>query len=135
MTDTHNVEASPEVPDVFRTLPRRIAIGAYTFRVKLVPAGHEKLKDEDSDSDGMTVFDEQCIYLCSSLALHRALNVVQHEVSHAINWVNDVSDESTEEEFVTRNTNGLVEVQMRNPRYVRWVNSAIRRFKKESSSD
>lgn len=124
--------------DWAKTLPRRIGIGAYTFRVQIVPADHPKLcqtGNGERDCDGFTDTEEMRIYLWDGMSVSRVLNVMQHEVSHAINWVNNVFDGSEEETFVENNTNGLVEVQVRNPRYLTWVVRMVRLFKKEISSE
>lgn len=120
------------VEDVYKGLPRRIHVGAYTFRVVIAAAaGHEHLED----ADGMTVFDELRIYLRAGPNLQLALNTVMHEVTHAINWVYGVTDDSTEEQFTAQHTNGQLEVWMRNPRLLNWKVKQLRRIKKESSRD
>jgi hypothetical protein len=121
--------------DVYRGLPRRIHVGATTFRVVITTPEAAEGGQYLADADGCCVFDEFRLYLRDDLPLQRAVNVVKHEVTHAINWVYGVDDESTEEQFTTQHTNGELEVWVRNPRLLNWLVKQVRRMKKEASRD
>lgn len=118
--------------ETYKGLPRRIHVGPTTFRVVICRADDSAYLE---DADGCCVFDEFRIYLRDTLPLQRAVNTVIHEVTHAINWVYGVTDDSTEEQFTTQHTNGLLEVWIRNPRLLNWKVKQLRRMKKEASRD
>lgn len=117
--------------DPYKGLPRRIHVGHACFRVVIADESNEFLED----ADGCAVFHEFRIYLRENLPLQLAVNVVQHEVTHCINWVYGVTDDSTEEQFTNQHTNGLQEVWLRNPRLLNWQVKQLRRMKKEASRD
>lgn len=122
--------APVEPDDLFKGLPRRLQIGAYTFRVSVVDQDHEKL----AGNEGMTHFDEFRIYLHPKLG-QRALEVVQHEITHCVNWVYGIDDDSTEETFTTQHSKGLTELWMRNPRLWNWFAKTLRQARKDSAKD
>lgn len=118
--------------DVYHGLPRRIKIGQYTFRITVTtPAQHEIL----DGCDGITDFEAFRIYLHEGIALQRAINVVQHELTHAINWVYGIDDGAQEEHITTQHTNGLIEMWMSNPKVVNWFVKNLRLVKKLNSKD
>lgn len=117
--------------DLFKGLPRHIQIGQYTFKLYVVPAADERL----GERDGMTYTGLNKVYLREDMDLQTCLNVVVHELTHCINWARDVADPSGEEEFTTQHTYGLVEMLIRNPRYLCWVNKHVRALRKEAASD
>lgn len=119
-------------PDVYKGLPRRIHVGPHTFRVVIAPAdGSPHLVE----NDGCTVFDEYRVFLRDNLPLQGAVTTVLHEVTHCVNWVYGVTDESTEEQFTTQHAVGQLEVLMRNPRLLSWVAKQVRRMKHEAAQD
>lgn len=118
--------------DVFTGLPRRIRVGQYTFRV--VVAGAVENPDLE-ECDGITDFEKFRIYLNERLHRQRAVNVVQHELIHAINWVYGIDDGVTEEHITTQITNGLVELWLSNPKVVTWVTKNLRAMKRENAKD
>jgi hypothetical protein len=115
------------VSDIYKGLPKRVMIGQWTFRIFIVPREHAKLED----NDGMTYGGENEVYLDESLSLQLALNTVIHELKHCVNWARDVTDASTEEEFVTQNTYGEVEMWLRNPKVKAWIDKTLRALRKE----
>lgn len=119
-------------PDVFKGLPRRIHVGAATFRVVVT---HEGDCEYLEGNHGCAVFNDFRIYLSKDVNLQTALNTVQHEVTHCINWVYGVTDDSTEEQFTTQHSNGQIEVWMRNPRLLNWITRSLRAIKKEAARD
>lgn len=122
-----------DVIDVFKGLPRRVHVGHATFRIVVcAPADSVHLADEN---DGCTVLQEYKIFLNNEMHLQAAVEVVQHEVTHAINWVYGVDDDSTEEQFTTQHSKGQLEVWMRNPRLLNWIVKQLRLMKKQASRD
>lgn len=119
--------------DVFKGLPRRLHIGAHTFRV--VITSHAKGCDDLKDNFGVTDFEAFTIHLNEDMPPHQALVIVQHEITHCINDVFGVTDKSTEEQFTTQHSKGLVELWLRNPRLYTWMTKTLKRVKKEASRD
>lgn len=118
--------------DVFNGLPRRIKVGQYTFR--MVVSNSDASPDLDG-CDGITDFEKFRIYLDETLHRQRAINVVQHELIHAINWVYGVADGAEEEHITTQVTNGLVELWVSNPKVVNWIVKNLRAMKRENAKD
>lgn len=118
--------------DVFNGLPRRIKVGQYTFRLAVTNATEQP---DLQDRDGLTDFGTFRMYLDETLQRQRAVNVVQHELLHAINWVYGVDDGATEEHITTQVTNGLVELWMSNPKVVNWFVKNLRAMKRENAKD
>lgn len=118
--------------DVYQGLPRRIKIGQYTFRIVITTP--EAAPDLEG-CDGITDFEKFRIYLDESLHRQRAINVVQHELTHAINWVYGVSDGAEEEHITTQHTNGLIELWVSNPKVFGWFAKSLRTMKRENAKD
>ena len=118
--------------EVYLGLPRRVRIGQYTFRISLTTAEKNAIL---TDCDGITDFESFRIFLDENLLRQRALNVVQHELTHAINWVYGIDDGAEEEHITTQHTNGLVEMWMSNPKVFNWIAKNLRIVKRENSKD
>lgn len=117
--------------DLFKGLPRRFQIGSYTFRMKVVPPDHVEL----GGNNGLTDAEQAVIYINQDIGIARCLEVVQHELTHAINWVYGVKDESDEETFTTQHSKGLVDLGMKHPRWKTWENKMLRTMRKQASKD
>jgi hypothetical protein len=118
--------------DVFHGLPRRIKVGQYTFRVLI---GTPEVYADLDGCDGITDFEKFRITLHEGVALQRAINVVQHELTHAINWVYGIDDGAQEEHITTQHTNGLIELWMSNPKVVNWFVKNLRAVKRQNAKD
>lgn len=118
--------------DVYHGLPRRIKIGQYTFRITVGSADKHELLE---GCDGITDFETFRIYLDEKVHRQRAINVVQHELSHAINWVYGIDDGAEEEHITTQHTNGLIELWVSNPKVFSWFARSLRAMKRENSKD
>lgn len=112
------------------TLPKRLAIGPYTFRVVVGTA--ETHPEQLADNHGLCDLMRQTIHLKSGESEASTLDTTLHEIQHAIHWVQNLTDESTEEDYATRGSTGLVDVLLRNPKLQRWLNKAIREVKAAS---
>jgi hypothetical protein len=128
--------------DLIQKLPKRVFVDQYEFRLKLVeknaPELAEKTGDDatgdpmqDAEGEGLTDFQRKTIFLCRDLNLHLFVEVVIHEITHAINWSRDIEDGSSEETFTTRFSPGLVRFLLDNPRMHQWLNRAIREIRKQ----
>lgn len=118
--------------DVYNGLPRRVKIGQYTFRIVITTADQNDILE---GCDGITDFETFKIYLHEHLARQRAINVVQHELTHAINWVYGIDDGAEEEHITTQHTNGLIELWVSNPKVVNWFVKNLRAMKRENAKD
>jgi hypothetical protein len=118
--------------DVYAGLPRKVKVGAYTFRIHITTADKNDVLD---GCDGITDFSKFHIYLDEHLARQRAINVVQHELTHAINWVYGIDDGALEEHITTQHTNGLVELWVSNPKVFNWIAKTLRAVKREAAKD
>jgi hypothetical protein len=118
--------------DVYIGLPRKIRVGQYTFRVTV---GSEEKYPVLEGNDGVTDFGQFRIYLGDKLHRQRAINVVQHELTHAINWVYGVTDGSEEEHITTQHTNGLIELWVSNPKVFGWFAKSLRTLKRENAQE
>lgn len=118
--------------EVYLGLPRKIRIGQYTFRITISNAEKHPVLD---GNDGVTDFSQFRIYLDESLHRQRAINVVQHELTHAINWVYGVADGSEEEHITTQHTNGLIELWISNPKVFGWFARSLRTLKRENAQE
>ncbi len=106
--------------ELFATLPKKWKVGSYTFGVHLFPTNSPEI----DGVDGHTDFAKQMICLDESMSAERAAVVVLHEAIHVINWVFGVTDDSSEEEFTTQVSTGLMSFWKINPRVMTWLNKA-----------
>lgn len=118
--------------DVYLGLPRKAKIGQYTFRITLTTAEKNSIL---VDCDEMTDFVAFRIYIDENLHRQRAINVVQHELTHAINWVYGVDDGAEEETITTQHTNGLIELWVNNPKIFNWFVKSLRTMKRENAKE
>lgn len=119
--------------DPFKGLPRRLHIGYMTFRVVLTEVGGAG--DLGENDYGSCDFNKARIYVIESLDLLMAVNTVMHEIRHAIHFVQALDEESSEEDFTNRGTNGEIEFLLRNPRFCLWLMKMLRLLRKEASRD
>lgn len=118
--------------DVYVGLPRKAKIGQYTFKIVLTT---EEKNAELIDCDGLCDFEVFKIYLDENLPRQRAINVVHHELTHAINWVYGIDDGALEEAITTQVTNGLCALWINNPKTFDWFVKSVKKVIKESAVD
>ncbi len=113
--------------------PRTIWVGGYAFPMSLVPAEDERLGGDDGCFD-----DATGILVCSSLGTYRTIEVALHEVTHAINWAHDIFNEgddmAEEEAATTKQGAAWARVYVDNPKFCRWLTSAISLVRKERAT-
>ncbi len=116
--------------ELLKGLPRKVRIGQFTLRFKVATTDE---RPELVNCNGLTLFEESLILLeakhVETASAEQLLNTVQHEISHTINIVYGVDDESTEETFVAQHTNGLVAFWIDNPRFETWRRKMLREIK------
>lgn len=115
-------------------MPRKLWIGSYEFKVNLVASEHPSLCGEDGqmEADG-----RRCIiWLSEDMDTRRMLEIVLHEMTHAINWVHDIDDDEKtvmilEEDLATAHGKAWSQVYLDNPRFERWLTYTLARIRRE----
>lgn len=122
------------------SLPSKLWVGSYEFALRVVPKGHAGLKADEDDkepADGMTKAGEEdgdnAIYIASNLDARRRLDVIWHEVTHVINWANDIDEDVKpieEEEIATKHGAAWTQFLLDNPRFFSWLDYHLKRLRK-----
>lgn len=119
-------------------LPSKVWVGAYEFPLALV-ASDDKALD---GADGMTVTDEvgRGIWINEILDPRKMLEIVWHELTHAINWNQEIDNRSerkgstlncSEEVLATKHGFAWTQFFLDNPKMHRWINATVRQLQKE----
>ena len=116
-------------------LPRKVWIGTYEYELHLVEPTDTVL----DDADGITLSEDgrKAVFISNSLGIRRRLEIVFHELTHAINWVNDVgqSDDDMvameEEELAEKYGLAWSAFLLDNPRFQRWLTYTLNKIRKE----
>jgi hypothetical protein len=113
------------------TLPKKVEVGSYEFALHVVPASDTKL----DGADGICYFAEEdggrAIFVAAGLGLRKMLDVVLHELTHAINWCHDIDDGADEEAIATKHGTAWSQLFLDNPKFQRWLVSILNRIRKE----
>jgi len=118
-------------------IPRKLWVDSYEFPLYLVEPTHKALVDGDGNaSAGMTTFGAEgeeplAIWIDNSLDMRKRLEVVFHEVTHAINHSRGVEDGITEEDLTEHHGLGWSQFWLDNPRFVLWLTYTLSRIRKE----
>lgn len=103
-------------------LPKPIRVGPYMITFRELT---EEVKDEvEEEVYGFFSMDKESIFLDPDLENRPTLfvEVVFHEVQHAINEVYGVSEDThTEEKMVTQGARGWAQVVKDNPEFWDWI--------------
>jgi hypothetical protein len=125
-------------------LPERVWVGTYEFPIEIVLPDAEVL----GGADGIAIFDEaeRGIYICASLDNRKFLEIVWHEITHAIHWDREVDDEVDAliddgkgafevEESITK-VQGIAWTQflLDNPKFQRWLTYTLNKLRKERNA-
>ncbi len=120
-----------------RGLPRRVWIGSYEFPLTLVPRDHPELTsdgtDDDPDADGCTLFEHpgRAILLADDLGPRELFDTVLHELTHAVNFVGDLPDTSTDEEICTAHGKVWSQLWLDNPRLQAWFTRVLNQLRRD----
>jgi len=114
------------------SLPSKLYVGTYEFPLKVVPATAPEL----DDADGMCNTDEaaRCIYISALLDTRKRLEIVYHEITHALNFVHDIDEDKVpiEEELIsTKHGVAWSQFYLDNPRFVLWLVHTLARIRRE----
>lgn len=110
--------------------PTKVWVAPYEFPLHFVPPDAPELEG----ADGMTDTSEEGrgIWINAALDDRKTLEIVWHEVTHAINWVHDVTNRMRSEEVLARK-HGIAWSQfwLDNPKFIRWYDSVVKRIHRE----
>ena len=111
------------------TLPRRLWVGTYEYLLTLVEPRHAVL----DGANGMTHNEEggTAIFIAAHLGPRKTLEIVLHEVTHAINWTNDIDDGVEEETVATVHGAAWSALFLDNPKFQRWLTYTLNLIRKE----
>ena len=120
------------------TLPRKLWIGTYEFKLNFTESEHPGLCGEDGqmEADGRNCI----IWLAEDMGPRRLLEIVLHEITHAINWVHDIDDDDgktviKEEALAQKHGMAWSQFWLDNPRFERWFVFALARIRRERRVD
>lgn len=111
MTDAPNV--------LIAGLPEVAYVGQYEFALAAPAPG---VYPELVESDGVTHFesDRRRILVSRALPFKRFVNVLLHELIHAIHWDRGVIDGDLEETVTAHQADGLTDFWIDNPKLADW---------------
>lgn len=112
-----------------RSLPRFAVIGKWRFSIEIA---HPKDVSDLEDAYGLMYPAEQRIVIRAGLPNKLFLNTLCHELTHAVNWVYGVTDESDEEAFTERHTDGYLQFRLDNKRLDNWITRAVNEIRTET---
>lgn len=119
-------------------MPSKIFVGSYEFAMRFVPINDERLTGDDGDNDnnGICITEEgnRGVYLSAAMEPRLLLEVVTHEITHAINWAYDVDVEGEpieEEELTRKHGVAWAAFYLDNPRYLPWLQDLLARIRRE----
>lgn len=110
-------------------LPRKVWVGSHEFAVRLVSQDDLVLAGEDGDmtTDGTT----GVISIAADLDARRRLEIVLHELTHALNWSYEIEDGVSEEDIATKHGRAWAVFWLDNPRFESWLAYTLSRIRKE----
>jgi hypothetical protein len=121
---------TPEVEAVLTTLPRRVKVGAYDWRIKVEAGDSEDYGEADFDKATISVWpaNHQSPERLVGTVIHELLHVIydEKELSGA---VNDGREQDTEEEVVVGFETGLVSLFRDNPKLLNWIKRGLKKPK------
>lgn len=120
--------------DCFGTLPRKIRVGSFTYRIMLLHPDDGRLRLDNNPSYAVTDTTALRIYVDESMERENALTVIIHELQHCINAVFGVDDASSEEHVATQSGMGWFNIWMENPKLLTWVGRMTREIRRESKA-
>ena len=109
-----------EVEAVLRTLPRKIKVGAYDWRIKIASG--------DNDEWGITEFDKYQITIWPDDMPHAhfCAGIVLHELYHVIFGNEELENVTEEETIVTGFERGTVALLRDNPKLLNWIKRGLK---------
>lgn len=114
------------------SLPTRIFIGTFVVHVSHVEDNDPRLED----ARGISLLDggKTEILINKTLVGPQLLEVVWHEVTHVINWINDLDDGMEEEKLTTVHGCAWPLLLVANPKFQRWLTWMVNSLRKDQIS-
>ncbi len=115
--------------------PKMLWVGGYEYPLAIIEGDDPRLEG----GDGLTETGEKdrAIWICAHLGTYRTVEIVLHEIVHAINWAYDLCDEmdmAEEEDIATKHGAAWARLYLDNPKFCRWLTSAINRVRVERAT-
>lgn len=114
--------------------PAKVWVGTSEFAIEFVPPDNEHLRPSEEDpngNDGIALFDPNRILIANTLPLSKLADIVHHELTHALNWEEDIEDGEDEEVITQKHGRAWSQFFIINPRYGRWWLSLCVAIRKE----
>ena len=111
--------------------PTKLWVGTYEFALQFVPPDDPVLLLRGRRCDGLTDTELQVIYVSCALEDRKTMEIAWHEVTHAIDWVNDIDDGAREETIARKHGVAWSQFHLDNPRFVRWYSYLANKIKRE----
>ena len=107
-------------------LPRKVWIGSYEFPIHLVEPSDPRMRTGDDLEEGnmLSGDPEFAILLANNLGMLRRLEILKHEITHAINWSEDIDEDEKpilEETIATKQGRAWAAFYLDNPQYLAWL--------------
>lgn len=114
---------TPDVEVVLRTLPRRIKVGAYDWRIKVDPGPSEDYGETDYDKAEITIWP------ANHQSPERLVGTVIHELLHVIYADKELDGAvgDREETVVVGFEIGLVSLFRDNPKLLNWIKRGLKK--------
>jgi hypothetical protein len=112
---------TPDVEVVLRTLPRRIKVGAYDWRIKVDPGPSEDYGETNFDKAEITLWP------ANHQSPERLVGTVIHELLHVIHDDKAVQQDAEEEMVVVAFEQGLVSLFRDNPKLLNWIKRGLKK--------
>jgi hypothetical protein len=112
---------TPDVEVVLRTLPRRIKVGAYDWRIKVDPGPSEDYGETNFDKAEITIWP------ANHQSPERLVGTVIHELLHVIYDGINARERELEEPVVVGFETGLVSLFRDNPKLLNWIKRGLKK--------
>jgi len=114
-------------------LPKRVWIGTSEVKISIVP--HDDPQLDGGETRGTTICElPPKVHISDALDPGSMLEVVWHELTHVINWLAELGDESTEEQVADVHGRAWPALLIANPKLQRWFTHQINAIRKEQSN-
>lgn len=108
----------------FEECPSQIKVGHYLFDIVFCETDEFNHYQKHGQAS-----EESCIIYVRLSNHINAFNTLMHEILHSIHFFMNLRDDSTEEEFTSLGTNGLLNFWYDNPVFTDWHNNQIRKIR------
>lgn len=110
-------------------LPKKLWVGSYEFPLRQIEPDDVVLGGDDGLMEPAET--NRGIYIANNLDRRKTLEIILHEITHAINFVNDIDDGEDEETVATKHGIAWSMFLLDNPRFQRWLTYTLNKIRKE----